>query len=352
MRSRKYTRTPAVPTVSKALQQVLIQFSEGNDISLETICAKQGVRLPALTDGNERIHADQFSKIWDLAERASGDQNFGLHFGKELARNYLQGNILVSMMANSATVGNAISIFCKYHRLMEDAVLPEIAIAGSTVFIWWQFFVPEISIPRQHAECLLCASSEILQMVSGEQIKPEAVFFSHCAPDDICEHQKIFKCKVVFDQPRNGLQISRKDSDRPITLANADIMDALEPIAEKHLWQIYASGSWSERVGHEIRLMMSRGEAPDIKTVSANMALGPRSLQMKLKREETTFQKLLDRLRHKAALAYLENPEVAICDIALLLGFSEQSAFNHAFKRWTGTSPGEFRKGSSTPEKS
>ncbi|MBC2713844.1 MAG: helix-turn-helix domain-containing protein [Desulfobacteraceae bacterium] len=49
-------------------------------------------------------------------------------------------------------------------------------------------------------------------------------------------------------------------------------------------------------------------------------------------------------MRKETALAYLKDPEISICDIALLLGFSEQSAFNHAFKRWTGTTPGKYKK--------
>ncbi|RJP95202.1 MAG: AraC family transcriptional regulator [Desulfobacteraceae bacterium] len=65
---------------------------------------------------------------------------------------------------------------------------------------------------------------------------------------------------------------------------------------------------------------------------------------MKLRKEETTFTHLFDQIRKTTALTYLKDPEVSICDIALLLGFSEQSAFNHAFKRWTGTTPGKYKK--------
>jgi AraC-like DNA-binding protein len=70
-----------------------------------------------------------------------------------------------------------------------------------------------------------------------------------------------------------------------------------------------------------------------------------RSLQNKLSREGTTFQQLLDYSRKEMAKQYLKNPEMTLCDTAFMLGFSEQSAFNHAFKQWTGKTPKQYRQG-------
>jgi AraC-like DNA-binding protein len=66
-------------------------------------------------------------------------------------------------------------------------------------------------------------------------------------------------------------------------------------------------------------------------------------LQNKLREEGTTYRTVLDELRQETALHYLERQDVPIVDVAFLLGFSEQSAFNHAFRRWTGTSPQQYR---------
>jgi AraC-like DNA-binding protein len=67
-------------------------------------------------------------------------------------------------------------------------------------------------------------------------------------------------------------------------------------------------------------------------------------LQTKLKEEGTSYRQILDQVRKELALDYLERPEMTMFDIAFLLGFSEQSAFNHAFKRRTGSSPKEYQK--------
>ncbi|MFZ2634283.1 MAG: AraC family transcriptional regulator [Desulfosalsimonadaceae bacterium] len=334
----------AKPTVSKALLHVLARFSENNSLDFKGICEAAGIDAAAFSKTDDRISAHQFLRIWNLVEQAAGDDHFGLHFGKELAGNYLRGNILINLMANSATIGNAMKIFCKYHLLMEDAVLPKMAIDKNVVTLWWELFIPGVKIPRQHAESLLCASTEILRAVSENRLNPEAVTFTHPPPDDIREHQVIFRTRLLFDQPENALRISRKNFDRPILLASRELFDTLKPLAEKRLHQMYFPGSWSDKVRQEVYALLSRGEVPDIETVAVNLAAGSRTLQIKLRKEETTFTQLLDRLKKETALAYLNDPEVSICDIALLLGFSEQSAFNHAFKRWTGTTPGKYKK--------
>ncbi|MBE8992330.1 helix-turn-helix transcriptional regulator, partial [Nostoc sp. LEGE 12450] len=70
----------------------------------------------------------------------------------------------------------------------------------------------------------------------------------------------------------------------------------------------------------------------------------PRTLQRQLKKAGTSYQELLDQMRQQLSIYYLQERHIAICEVAFLLGFSETSAFYHAFKRWTGTTPGEYRR--------
>jgi AraC-like DNA-binding protein len=69
-----------------------------------------------------------------------------------------------------------------------------------------------------------------------------------------------------------------------------------------------------------------------------------RALSRHLADEGTSFGEILDRLRNRLAIRYLEDDRVSIQQTAWLLGYSEIAAFNHAFKRWTGTSPSRVRK--------
>jgi AraC-like DNA-binding protein len=83
---------------------------------------------------------------------------------------------------------------------------------------------------------------------------------------------------------------------------------------------------------------------PQASVIAEQLGMSERSLRRRLLEEGTNFAELLDRLRKRLALRYLDDEHVSLKQIAWLLGYSELGAFNHAFKRWTGTSPGQMRR--------
>jgi AraC-like DNA-binding protein len=82
---------------------------------------------------------------------------------------------------------------------------------------------------------------------------------------------------------------------------------------------------------------------PTLTQVARKIALSPRTLQRRLKDYGTDFKRLVDDTRRRFSLNYLKNPEHTFTEIAYLLGYSEASAFNRAFKRWTGATPSDYR---------
>jgi AraC-like DNA-binding protein len=106
---------------------------------------------------------------------------------------------------------------------------------------------------------------------------------------------------------------------------------------------MYLPYTFSERVLHSLLRRMN-GRRPSIKAVAGELAVGVRSLQKKLKEERTTFTELLDQVRKELVHSLLADPKMSFTDMAFLLGFSEQSSFNHAFRRWTGSTPKAYRR--------
>lgn len=91
-------------------------------------------------------------------------------------------------------------------------------------------------------------------------------------------------------------------------------------------------------------LRQLRDDTPGIEVVAEQMAMSVRSLQMKLKEEGTSYQKILNDVRRSLAIAYLkQEPRVSKGEIAHMLGFSEISVFSRTFKKWTGKSPSEYQ---------
>src|SRR6185369_10618542 len=97
------------------------------------------------------------------------------------------------------------------------------------------------------------------------------------------------------------------------------------------------------RLREIIRSELNGGD-PGLDHMAQKLGMSSRTLQRKLRDHGTTHQDVLDQMRQDLATRYLQQPEMAIGEVAYLLGFSESSAFHRAFKRWTGATPTEFRK--------
>jgi AraC-like DNA-binding protein len=130
----------------------------------------------------------------------------------------------------------------------------------------------------------------------------------------------------------------------PILFANQDILKDLEYLVQKSLHQSYGQRSYQQKVAQVISETLFQQKPLGIEAIAGQLALTKRTLQLKLRQENTSFRKLLDEVRCGIAVSCLKGGSDSLCEIALLLGFSEQSAFQHAFKRWTGKTPREYSK--------
>lgn len=154
----------------------------------------------------------------------------------------------------------------------------------------------------------------------------------------------MFCAPLVFAQRRCELVLDPGFLELPIFLADPGMRQALEQHAQQLLDRLFSSRVLSNRVAMLLGRWITRGEPLGVDLVARHLGMSTRSLQGKRKAEGGSYQKLFDTVREKLALAYLKKPDTAVCEVAFLLGYSDQSAFNHAFKRWTGKSPQQFRR--------
>ena len=85
------------------------------------------------------------------------------------------------------------------------------------------------------------------------------------------------------------------------------------------------------------------GERPSVSKVARGLAVSPRTLQRRLGELGSSYQHVLDDVRHRSALALLQAQELQVSEIAFLLGFEELNSFTRAFRIWEGTSPHRWR---------
>ena len=147
---------------------------------------------------------------------------------------------------------------------------------------------------------------------------------------------------IKFDQRDNELIFNRKYLDLPVLISNPEFLESLKTHAKKLQKRLYPTDTFTSRVETSIMERFLSGKF-DINVISKHLAMGTRSLQNRLKAEGATYKELLEGVKREQTKYFLEQPDISIIDIAFLLGYSDQSSFNRAFKKWTGFTPGGYR---------
>ena len=194
--------------------------------------------------------------------------------------------------------------------------------------------------PQQH-DLVIALLMHMCRFNYGDELVASDICLAHPAPDNTADFIAYFGTDVHFDADVDSITIPRADADRELVSANKQLALMHDEMLMKYLVEI-KKGDIVNQVKSIILENLPDGQITD-KMVASELHLSERSMQRRLKEHQTTFRFLLDNVREMVAKQYIENPMNRMSDIAFLLGFSEQSAFSRAFKKWTGKSPIEYR---------
>jgi AraC-like DNA-binding protein len=336
-------RSCSLLSTSVDLLTILREYAAGLNIADRTIIAESGLPIASLRRRDARIPMHTFQAIWMAVLKCSGDPDFGLHFG-EASHSLLRRHLLYAMMMNCANVGQAIRKNFQYHALVMDIIRPVLKVHDTWAQMTWEMGHPGLAPERHLSESVLALFVAMLRYLTEDQCRLTEVRFSHPCPKNTAEHERIFQAPLAFGRQANAIVMPRSVLDQSVLLANPTIMDGLEKLVQKTLRRDGTLNTWTGKTAQMIFNAIRREEGTTIDDIAARLALGTRSLQMKLKAEGTSFRNIHADVRKEIAVGYLADDEASICEIALLLGFADQSAFQNAFKRWTGQTPGEFRR--------
>ncbi len=336
-------KTKQSVSTSTDMARILLRYASEIGVGPDEILGIVALDPCVIGNAEARMPVKQLNAIWEEIALRAEDQDLGLHFG-EAAQGFIGRHVLFSVMMNCPTVESAIDKVARYHGLLTDFVRPRLTQQGSYAYLSCEPVRLDIGFDRHHSEAVLAMLASTLRGLTEDGIHLVEARFNHPCPEDTTEHQRVFRCPVVFGRPKNELVIRQQDLSLPVFLANPELLEMLEQFAQRRLERLYTPDTWADRVTRSLGKMLTQGEKPSIDAVAFDLAISTRHLQNKLKAEGATYRQLLDQVRKELGLDYLKRAEMTMCDIAFLLGFSEQSAFNHAFKRWTGSPPKEYQK--------
>jgi AraC-like DNA-binding protein len=182
----------------------------------------------------------------------------------------------------------------------------------------------------------------MLEYFGGRDGSPGRVSFAYRAPAYANEYQRIFGGRAIFEGSISGIEFAAILLDRPQFSWNAAWYETLEQQALQSLERLTRGRTHSDRVrGHLARAFPAQ---PTMSETALRLGMSERALRRALLVETTTFHRLAAETYSTIARRLLSDATKSLKDVAYEMGFSDPTAFHRAFKRWSGESPGEYRK--------
>ena len=334
-------------TVCIHLLDYLLRYAAQEGLDRERLRAESGLEPALFDDPDSRIGGAAFIGLWRRVASALQDDRFGLNLGRSL-QHFPFSHITVSVMLNSRNLTAAFENLVRYHNLMSDMGRPTLLPDRDGMICF--ALEPRTEGPLDDPQFPIFILSMLLSLLRYLGASPDLhpVRVDIQGSGDSAGLTEFFQTKILWHSPVSRMIFRPRDLDRKIQFSNPDLLRFLEQEAEYRLSRLDLKGAWSGRLEGILEASMNAGP-PTLEAVAEKLGLEPRTLQNYLKREGSGFRRLCMEFRKQKAMRLLCDPSVSIVEIAFALGFSEQSAFHHAFKKWTGATPIEYRKGGGRP---
>ncbi|SMO71479.1 AraC family transcriptional regulator [Gracilimonas mengyeensis] len=233
----------------------------------------------------------------------------------------------------------------RFFGLMTDTQIYKVEDEGETgsIYMFREATRRGIEISNEGS---LVATLTVIQKITGVKIQPIKVTYSHSAPDDITPYEDFFSCEVQFSQEFNRIIFRSEDLDTKSLKADKSINQfMMERLQEK------AEGAEvnADKLLNDSSILIQDAlpsGIPFAAEIGKHLGMSTRTLSRRLSEKGYTYRQLVQDTQQQVSTDLLSNTSETVSEIAFQVGFSEQSAFNRAFKRWTGQSPLEYRKGS------
>lgn len=303
----------STPSVTVHYAQAILQAAERLALPLPA-------ELRAL-DGEARIPLARQDALWEAFCSASSDPLIGLRLGCALQVGHL--DMVGALLMSCETVGEALEALLEYYPIIGEGCEFSLQRACGSVRLVYQ---PQYQVRREErVEAVLASLLQMTRWIAGNKLGPLQLSLGHAARGEVASYAGLLDCPLQFAAADNALLFAEADLRVPLIQANAPMREHLRGLADSLLERL-GTQSLAVRVQQLLRQHPRWGK----ERVAEQLALSGRHLNRKLAEEGSSFKLL----REQVLFAMAER-----------LGFSDESAFAKAFRRWSSMTPGQFRQG-------
>mgnify|MGYP005839714957 CR=1 FL=1 len=329
-------------TVASFWLEYLLDAALHHGCDLSPALVELGVTDEQLETPDARIPLRIEQQLLEQALHDTGDPLFGLHMGERIRPRFM-GELGYATMSGS-NLRQAIDLMVVFQRVTTEFAEAAVAHQGDQVMLSWHTPAAESTTTRHRVEAVFAAAVTFGRWICDTHASPVAVHFRHAAPaGDLTEYQQLFRCPVLFQQPENTIILDSRLLDLPMKDADPEVHHIMRKRLQQAVTRHLARDNLLDQVRMEIRQLLER-TIPQVENVAEALEMKPWTLRRRLRAENTDFSTLLEDERRALASDWLLHSDRSVSQIAADLGYSEQSAFNRAFKRWFNTTPVAYRQ--------
>ncbi|HEY1077626.1 MAG TPA: AraC family transcriptional regulator ligand-binding domain-containing protein [Fontimonas sp.] len=324
----------------------LIDYLRGRGIDPMALYPVDRVRQLEAARGHEEIALTEWICMFDRAIEHTGEADLPLKAGASLHVRHL--GVLGHVLMNCATLGEVAEQLVRYIRLLGQIGQPKLTLDGERAHLEWIWPHSTPASPAI-AQFMLGARAMFMRWLSDRADLRYDADFHFPQPVELGAYQRIFGGELRFGRSASAMMFPASYMSLPVASADDDLRQQVEARAQSLLRTLSGEPALLTELKGVLARNLANGRV-SLEAAAEVMELSSRTLQRRLGSLGRSFQSVLDEVRLHAAETLLRDVGISLTQIAFLLGYTEQSTFHNAFRRWTGHSPGSWRKDHAGPQ--
>jgi AraC-like DNA-binding protein len=339
-------RLNGIPSCAGLMTRLAGARARAAGVDLPPLLRHAGLTARDIADESVPLKVTAQIQCVNLIADALDDRLLGFHLAQTL--DLRRTGFLYYLAASAEFLGQALQRIARYSTIFNEGIQLHTDV-GETLRIGFEYAGVSRQSDRHQIEGWTTAIVRCCRQITGRELQPIAVRLMHQRIAETAELDSFFGRTAEFGADRDEVLFASEAAKLPIVNADPYLSRLLIAVCEQVLERRRARpGVLRADVENAIAALLPHGQAR-LENVAQRLRVTPRTLRRKLAGEGVSFAGLLEDLRLALARHYLAEPHLSISRIAWLLGYTEVSAFSHAFRRWTGRTPRADRGRSRRP---
>src|SRR5476651_2450434 len=330
--------------MSVGFVHTLADAIQSHGLDPQPLLLQYGLDAARLAEAGARLSIPRYMRLGHAAIQLTGDPGLGLRMG-QLSR-LSQAGLAGVTAAQAPNVREAARTLTRFEALYGSNYRGQSSFHEDAEGAWLRFYSisPYNAYNRFVVDSIIAGWLQQLSSVSPTRLRAERIEIEFEAPQYREAYAVLGDCPIQFGCEHNQLRLSLDSLAQRNPEHCPSTWRLLLQLCERELEQLTRTRSLRERITQLLGPLLNGGREPDLEEVAAHLKLPTWTLRRKLAEEGTHFRAILNDTRRDLAMTYIRDTELAFGEIAYLLGFASAEAFQRAFKRWNGQTPGEFRR--------